>query len=134
MPAGLQRQTLWGLVFLVPDPRAGEPDVGPRTLTPVAEPLEGVILSSLWVAHQSVWDLITPRVCPSDPHLLVVPPVVPVFSGRRAFLVGSRGFVDGCSEDSCDFGVLLRASSWPLQKKIGFIFLICLLSACLFVF
>ena len=37
--AGLQFQMLWGLVFLVPEPWAWEPDVGLRTLTPVGEPL-----------------------------------------------------------------------------------------------
>lgn len=39
-PSGLQSQILWGLIFLVPDPWAGEPDVGLRTLTPVGEPLQ----------------------------------------------------------------------------------------------
>ena len=38
--ADLQSQMLWGLVFLVLDSWAAEPDVGPRTLTPVGEPLQ----------------------------------------------------------------------------------------------
>ena len=33
-PAGLQSQMLWGLIFPVQDPQAGEPDMGLRTLTP----------------------------------------------------------------------------------------------------
>ena len=39
-PIGLQSQMLWGLVFLVPDPQAGEPDMELRTLIPVGEPLQ----------------------------------------------------------------------------------------------
>ena len=38
-PTVLQSQMLWGLLFLVQDPWAGEPDVGLRSLTPVGEPL-----------------------------------------------------------------------------------------------
>ena len=38
-PTGLQSQMLWGLLLSLPDPQAGEPDVGLRTLTPVREPL-----------------------------------------------------------------------------------------------
>ena len=38
-PTGLQSQMLWGIIFLVQDPQAGEPNVGLRTLTPLGEPL-----------------------------------------------------------------------------------------------
>ena len=38
-PTGLQSQMLWGLIFLVQDPWAGEPDMRLRTLTPMGEPL-----------------------------------------------------------------------------------------------
>ena len=38
-PAGFQSQMLWGFIFLVLDPWAGEPDMGLRTLTPVRESL-----------------------------------------------------------------------------------------------
>ena len=48
-PAGLQSQMLWGLIFLVLDPQVGEPDVGLRTLTPVREPCNIIILQ--FVVH-----------------------------------------------------------------------------------
>ena len=35
----LQSQMFWGLVFLVQDPRAGEPDVGLGSLAPWGKPL-----------------------------------------------------------------------------------------------
>ena len=38
-PAGLESQVLWGLHLLMPDPQAGEPDVGLQTLTHMGEPL-----------------------------------------------------------------------------------------------
>ena len=38
-PTGLQSQMLWGLLFAVPDPPGGGPDVGDRTFIPVGEPL-----------------------------------------------------------------------------------------------
>ena len=38
--AGLQSQLFWGLVFLVPEPQAGEADMGLRILTPIREPLQ----------------------------------------------------------------------------------------------
>ena len=39
-PTGLQGQMPWGLVFLVPDPQAGEPDIALITVTLVGEPLQ----------------------------------------------------------------------------------------------
>ena len=36
-PADLQSQILWGLLLPLPDPHAGEPDMGLRTFTPVGE-------------------------------------------------------------------------------------------------
>ena len=38
-PTGLQSQMVWGLLLPMPDPQAGESDVGLRTFTPVGEPL-----------------------------------------------------------------------------------------------
>ena len=38
-PTYLQSEMLWELLFLMPDPQTGEPDVGLRTLIPVGEPL-----------------------------------------------------------------------------------------------
>ena len=39
-PAGFQSQMLWGLIFPVLDPQAGELDMGLRTQAPVGEHLE----------------------------------------------------------------------------------------------
>ena len=39
-PTDLQSQMFWGLVFLVQDSWAGEPDMGLRPLTPLGEPLQ----------------------------------------------------------------------------------------------
>ena len=39
-PTGLQSQMLWGLIFLVQNPQAGEPDMGLSPLTPLGEPLQ----------------------------------------------------------------------------------------------
>ena len=39
-PMGLQSEVLWGLIFLVQNPQAGETDGGLRALTPVGEPLQ----------------------------------------------------------------------------------------------
>ena len=39
-PAALQGQMLWGLLFLVQGPQAGEPDMGLTLLTPWREPLQ----------------------------------------------------------------------------------------------
>ena len=36
-PTGLESHMLWGLLLLMPDPEAGEPDVGLRALTAVGE-------------------------------------------------------------------------------------------------
>ena len=55
--AGLQSQMLWGLLSLVPDPQAGRPDIGLRTLTPVGESL-WCNYSSVFGLQQGVWDLI----------------------------------------------------------------------------
>ena len=39
-PAGLQSQMLWGLLFLLQDPKAGETNVGLKPLTPLGESLQ----------------------------------------------------------------------------------------------
>ena len=59
---GLQSQMLWGLVFLQ-EPRAGEADVGLRTLTPVGGPLQYDFSPVSGLPNQVVWDVIS-RVCP----------------------------------------------------------------------
>ena len=72
-PAGLQIQMLWGRghLFPMPDPRAGKPDVGLRTLTPVAEPLQGHPRWGVGVGGGEDKDLITFQVHPSY-HLAVL--------------------------------------------------------------
>ena len=67
---------IWGLIYLVLDHQAGEPDGGTELLL-LWETLWRVYMpSSLWVTHQLVWDLRTLGVCSSYPCLLVVPVVV----------------------------------------------------------
>ena len=62
--ADLQSRLLSGLVFVVQDPEAGEPDVGLGKLTPVGELLKynypPVCRSPIW----RVWDLIISGVHP----------------------------------------------------------------------
>ena len=41
----------WGLVFLVLEPQAGEPNVGLRPLVPWGEPLQLCLSSCLWVTY-----------------------------------------------------------------------------------
>ena len=92
-PAGLQSQMLCGLLLLLPDPQAGEPDVGLRTFTPVGE--------LLWYNFpvcgsptQQVRDLILLQLCPLLPSHCGF---FFLFGCRISFLVDSSGFVDGCS-------------------------------------
>ena len=61
-PTDLQGQRLWGLIFLLTYPWAGESAVGLRTLIPMGEPLQysPVYGLSTW----QVWDLIISQVHP----------------------------------------------------------------------
>ena len=54
----------------MPDPQAGEPCVGLRTLTLVGEPLRYNYFSSLGVAYLAVMDLLMSQMPPSY-HLVV---------------------------------------------------------------
>ena len=82
-PSGLQSQMLWGLAFLVQDPRAGEPDVGLRTLTPVGI----IILQFVGRPPRCVgFDYIRESIPPT--HLSHCGSFF-VFSCRRSFLVAS---------------------------------------------
>ena len=56
-PAGLQSQMLWGLLPLMPDPQAGEPDMGLRTLTPVGELLQYNYSPVCGLPTQRLWAL-----------------------------------------------------------------------------
>ena len=105
-PTALQSQTLCRLILLVPDPLAGEPDMGLRILIPVREPL--------WYNYFPVWG------CPLSEygiwfyqwlcllyHLIVV---AFVFGYRISLLIGSSVFlINDCSTVICDFGVYVRA-------------------------
>ena len=75
----------------MPDPQAGEPDVGLRTLT------RGRTSTGMG------FDYIT-----NVPLLLSCCGFFLVFGCRISCLVGSSLFVDGCSAVSCDFGVFVR--------------------------
>ena len=68
-PAGLQSQMLWGLLLSVPDPQAGKPDVGFRTLTPGGETLWQNYLPVC--GRQWIWNLIIYPKLPSY-HLVVL--------------------------------------------------------------
>ena len=57
--AGLRTQMLWGVLFPVLDPQAGEPDVGLRTLAPAGEPLPHNYSPVRASPHLGAWDLIT---------------------------------------------------------------------------
>ena len=70
-PPGLQRHMLRGLFLLMPDPQAGEPDVG-LTLTSVGEPLWYSYFPLCGLPVWWVWDLIILWKRPSY-HLLVAP-------------------------------------------------------------
>ena len=95
---------LWCLVFLLQDPQARGPDVGLRTLTPVGEFLQ---------YYSSVYGLPNLRVR----YLIVlwIHALLPVvlcsllydFGCRRSFPAVSVFFIDDCSEDSCDFDMLM---------------------------
>ena len=69
-PAGLQSQILWGLLLPLPDPQAGEPDMGLRAFTPVGELLWYNYLPVCGSPTQHVWDLILSQLHPS--YCLVV--------------------------------------------------------------
>ena len=90
-PAGLQSQILWGLRLLLPDPQAGEPDVGLRPFTPMGELLWYNCFSVCGLPTQCVWDLILSWLCPS--YCLTVASSLSVFGCRVSFLVGSSVYL-----------------------------------------
>ena len=47
-PAAIRSQTLWGPLLLLPNPQAGKPDAGLRTITPVGKRL---CYNCLWGTH-----------------------------------------------------------------------------------
>ena len=104
-PACLQSHVLWYLVFLLQDPQARGPDVGPRTLTPVGELLQ--YYSPVYgLSHLRVRYLIVLWIHALLPVLLGF--LLYDFGCRRSFLAVSVFFIDDCSEDSCDFDRLMR--------------------------
>lgn len=62
---GLQSQLLWALLLLLPDPQAGEPDMGLRTFTPVGEVLWYNYLPVCGLPTWHVRGLILSRLHPS---------------------------------------------------------------------
>ena len=63
-PAGLQSQMLWGFLLRMPDPQAGDPDMGLRTLTLVGKPLQYNYFPVCGSPTQWVWDLIMSKSTP----------------------------------------------------------------------
>ena len=57
-PAALQSHMFWGLLLTMPDPQAGEPDLGLRTPTPMREPLWYNYFPACGSPSWQVWDLI----------------------------------------------------------------------------
>ena len=49
---------IWGFLLPIPDPQAGEPDVGLRTLNPVGEPLQYYYFTICVSPSWKVWDLL----------------------------------------------------------------------------
>ena len=69
-PTGLQSQTLWGLLLLLPDPQAEELHLGLRTLIPVGKPLWYNYFPVCGLPTWGVWDLNLWQLHPSY-HLTV---------------------------------------------------------------
>ena len=69
-PAGLQSQILWDLLLPLPDPQAGEPDVGLSTFAPVGELLWYNYFPVCGLPTWQVWDMILSWLHPSY-HLTV---------------------------------------------------------------
>ena len=112
--AGLQSHMLWGLIFLVLDPWAGEPDMGLRALSPEGETSAVELFSSVYVVHLVWgWDWL---------HCTSTPPTVSLcflFYVGQGFLTWVPVFsTDGCSQYSCDFGMLLRGSELRSSRII----------------
>ena len=79
-PTGLQSQILWVLLLPLPDPQAGEPDMGLRTFTPVRELLWYNYFPVCGLPTQHVWDFI-----------MIFIMIVPLLQSRCDFF-----FVFGC--------------------------------------
>lgn len=60
----LQRQMLWELIFPVPDPWAGDPNMGLRTLSPMGQPLQYTYYPVCGLLHWGLWDLVRSQACP----------------------------------------------------------------------
>ena len=87
-------------------PGLGSLTWGLRALTPVGQPLQYNYSPICGSPTQQVWDLITSQVCPSSPScrgsIFMFLVVEDLFWWVLVF------FLDGCSADGCDFGVLVR--------------------------
>ena len=122
-PVGFESCMLWGLIFSVLSPRAGEPDRGSE-LSPLWENLCDTIIHLLVEnncncspvyspASYGVW-LCLNSILPV--HFLLVPLLSLVvgdliwISYSYSYLLSVTDFfIDGYSAESCDFGVLVRA-------------------------
>ena len=88
-PTSLQSLIFWEFLLPVPDPQVGKPDVGLRTLTPVA--------GLLWCNWSPVFESPTQRLW--DLNLIVIAPLLlshcsfSVFGRGISFLVNSSVFL-----------------------------------------
>ena len=102
-PICIQSQMLWGILLLMPDPQAGVPDVGLRTLAPMEKPLWFNYFPVCGLLTQQVWDLIVSQMHPS--YCLIVASL----SLKVEYLFGRfQVFCWWFSAVSCDFDVFMR--------------------------
>ena len=93
------KQIPGGILLLLSDPQAREPDMGLRTITPVGEPLRYNYFPVCGLPTRWVWDLILSWLRPS--YYLMASSLsldVGTFFGRFKHF-----FVDGCLAVTCDF-------------------------------
>ena len=87
-PTGLQSQMFWGLLLLLPEPQAGEPNVWFRSLTLMGEPVQYNYFLVCGTSTQWVLDLILLLLCPFYHST----GASSLFTGCRiSFVVGSVG-------------------------------------------
>ena len=89
-----------GLLLPMPDPRAEEPDVGLRTLSPVGEPVRQNYFLVCGSPSWWVWDLIISQKHPSYCFTVASSMSLDV---EYLYQQVPVYLVDGCSEVSCDF-------------------------------
>ena len=110
-----QSHTFWGLIFLLQDPLAREPNVGLGPLPPWGGTLHLLLFSHLWVAYTGVWVLTILCLHPSYPthcSSFFIPLIVENISASLEVVL-----VDSCSVNDYNFGV-------PMARRKLRVFLI----------